>query len=149
MDNYIQKTISYESPELTEKYNLAPFIMKVQGIDRTLIDKVFAICDYYLQDKIKRHSRHIYDIYKILPIVSQDSDFKMLISEVRNIRKASAICPSAQEEISIPELLNTIIKEKVYRNDYINLTSKLLQEDISYETAITSISEIISSGMFN
>lgn len=149
VDNYIQKTISYESPELIEKYNLAPFIMKVQGINRTLIDKVFAICDYYLQDKIKRHSRHIYDIYKILPTISQNSDFKMLISEVRNIRKASAICPSAQEEISIPELLNTIVKEKVYRNDYINLTSKLLEEDISYETAISSISEIINSGMFN
>ena len=30
------------------------FEMKVQGIDRTLADKVFAVCDYYLQGKVAK-----------------------------------------------------------------------------------------------
>ncbi len=33
------------------------FEITTQAIERTLIDKVFAICDYYLSDKIDRHSR--------------------------------------------------------------------------------------------
>ena len=51
------------------EYHIESFEMKVQGLDRTLTDEVFAICDYYMQNRIKKHSRHIYDIYKLLPLV--------------------------------------------------------------------------------
>ncbi|NLK09722.1 MAG: nucleotidyl transferase AbiEii/AbiGii toxin family protein [Staphylococcus equorum] len=34
--------------ELLVQYELMPFQMKVQSIDRTFIDKIFALCDYYL-----------------------------------------------------------------------------------------------------
>ena len=54
-----------EAPDAIEEYSLNPFEMKVQGIDRTLADKVFAVCDYYLQAKVAKHSRHLYDIYKL------------------------------------------------------------------------------------
>ena len=62
------------------------FEMKVQGIDRTLADKVFAVCDYYLQGKVAKHSRHLYDIYKLLPLVPQDENFRELVKEVRAVR---------------------------------------------------------------
>ena len=52
-------------------YGLYPFDMKVQGLDRTFVDKVFAICDYYLQDNINKHSRHLYDVYGTLTLVNQ------------------------------------------------------------------------------
>ncbi len=42
-----------EAPEVIGEYHINPFEMKVQGLDRTLVDKVFAICDYYLQNRIK------------------------------------------------------------------------------------------------
>ena len=58
------------------------FEMKVQGIDRTLADKVFAVCDYYLQGKVAKHARHLYDIYKLLPLVPQDENFRELVKEV-------------------------------------------------------------------
>ena len=58
------------------------FEMKVQGIDRTLADKVFAVSDYYLQGKVAKHSRHLYDIYKLLPLVPQDENFRELVKEV-------------------------------------------------------------------
>lgn len=32
--------------------------MNLQSLERTYIDKVFALCDYYLQGKSKRYSRH-------------------------------------------------------------------------------------------
>ena len=57
-----------EAPDYAEEFSLIPFSMKIQGIDRTLADKIFAICDYYLQGKEQKHSRHIYDIYKLLPL---------------------------------------------------------------------------------
>ncbi|WP_420314449.1 nucleotidyl transferase AbiEii/AbiGii toxin family protein [Blautia wexlerae] len=58
-----------EAPEEIKNFRLDPFEMKVQGLDRTFVDKVFAIRDYYMQDRVKKHSRHIYDIYKLLPVI--------------------------------------------------------------------------------
>ena len=74
--SYIGDMMEQEAPDAIEEYNLNPFEMKVQGIDRTLADKVFAVCDYYLQGKVAKHSRHLYDIYKLLPLVPQDENFK-------------------------------------------------------------------------
>ena len=71
-----------EAPEELENFCLEPFEMKVQGLDRTLADKVFAICDYYMQNWVKKHSRHIYDIYKLLQIVPQTKEFKVLVEDV-------------------------------------------------------------------
>ncbi|MCM1278259.1 MAG: nucleotidyl transferase AbiEii/AbiGii toxin family protein [Robinsoniella sp.] len=122
--------------------------MKVQGLDRTLIDKVFAICDYYLQNKIKKHSRHIYDIYKLLPFVEMDESFKRLVEEVRVVRKCSNICPSAQDDVDIPALLQLITERKIYKDDYQNLTEALLEEDVSYETAVQAVDKIRVGGIF-
>lgn len=71
-----------EAPEELENFCLEPFEMKVQGLDRTLADKVFVICDYYMQNRVKKHSRHIYDIYKLLQIVPQTKEFKVLVEDV-------------------------------------------------------------------
>lgn len=53
VSNYIGEMMITEAPELIQTYVLEPFKMKVQGIDRTLADKVFAVCDYYLDDDIE------------------------------------------------------------------------------------------------
>ena len=45
-----------EAPEGIKNFRLDPFEMKVQGLDRTLVDKAFAIYDYYMQDRIKVRS---------------------------------------------------------------------------------------------
>ena len=50
-------------------YELAPYEIKVQALERTFIDKVFALCDYYLSNEVLRQSRHIYDIYKLMTLV--------------------------------------------------------------------------------
>lgn len=146
--NYIGEVMVEEAPEMTGEYHIEPFEMKVQGLDRTLADKVFAICDYYLQNRIKKHSRHIYDIYKLLPLVEVNENFKKLVEEVRTVRKCSNICPSAQDDADVAELLQTIIEQKIYKEDYQNLTEALLEEEVSYETAIQAIEKILASGIF-
>lgn len=120
----------------------------LQDINRTLVDKVFALCDYYLLNKIERHSRHLYDIYKLLPLVPQDDSFKKLVNEVREVRVSSLACPSAKPDVDVVELLNKIISEKIYKSDYENLTEKILAENLKYDTVIQAIKQISKSGMF-
>ena len=148
VDSYIGDMMKEEAPQLLEEFYLLPFSMKVQGIDRTLVDKVFAICDYYLQGNVQKHSRHLYDIYKLFPLVPQNIDFQKLISEVRKVRAQSKVCLSAQSEEGISMLLRKIIDEGVYKNDYDNLTMQLLEEQIPYETVIKTLEEIAASEIF-
>lgn len=146
--SYIEEMMQIEAPEAIENFMLAPFTMKVQGIDRTFVDKIFAICDYYLEGKTAKHSRHLYDIHKLFPLIPQNDNFKKLISEVRKVRAKSTICPSAQPEINVSELLHKIITEKAYQSDYETLTTQLLGEEISYNTTISTLKQITDSKFF-
>ena len=51
--------------DLIARYGLVPFEVNVQTASRPLIDKLYALGDYYLSDAVQEHSRHIYDIYKL------------------------------------------------------------------------------------
>lgn len=146
--SYIGDMMTKEAPDELENFHLEPFEMKVQGLDRTLVDKVFAICDYYMQDRAKKHSRHIYDIYKLLQIVPQTEEFRALIQEVRSVRAMTNICPSAQPEVNVPEMLNFLIENEIYKDDYEKITARILEEDVNYETAIEAVKKIAASGMF-
>lgn len=146
--NYIGDMMVEEAPDYIEKYSLSPFTMKVQDISRTLADKVFAICDYYLQNKTEKHSRHLYDIYKLLPHVPQDDSFKKLVKEVRQVRALSPVCPSAKQDVDVVDLLKRIVSENVYKSDYENITENLLEEDLKYETVIPALKQIAENGMF-
>lgn len=147
--SYIGQMMETEAPELIESYFLSPFEMKVQGIDRTLADKVFAVCDYYLSDRTKGHSRHLYDIYKLLPRVPQDENFKKLVGEVRVVRKGMAVCPSAQDGVDISALIKQIMQEEAYKSDYNTITTQLLEEQIPYDTVVTALTAIINGHIFD
>ncbi|MDY5917118.1 MAG: nucleotidyl transferase AbiEii/AbiGii toxin family protein [Treponema sp.] len=146
--NYIGDMMVEEAPDYIERYALSPFTMKVQDISRTLADKVFAICDYYLQNKTEKHSRHLYDIYKLLPHVPQDDSFKKLVKEVRQVRALSPVCSSAKQDVDVVDLLKRIVSENVYKSDYENITENLLEEELNYETVIPALKQIAENGMF-
>ena len=147
--SYIGDMMETEAPEVRKAFLLDPFNMKVQGLDRTLIDKVFAICDYYIKGDVRRHSRHIYDIHKLLPLVPQTLDFKRLVSDVRLVRAANAkLCPSAQPDVNVPALLMRIINDGIYKSDYEMITVKILEEQVTYDTAIDSLKKIAASDLF-
>ena len=140
--------------DIIKKYDLSPFEIKTQTIERTFIDKIFAICDYYLEkeitgkDNIQKHSRHLYDIYKIYPLIEQDNNLKDLIQEVRTLRKDHKTCYSAQSDLSINEILTEIINKDIYKKDYQTITKPLLYENIAYEDTVNTLNEIISSNLF-
>ena len=110
--------------------------------------KLFAICDYYLDGKTTEHSRHIYDIHKLLDVVALNEDLKKLVVDVRVERQTHKACPSAQEDVDLAMLLQEIVEKDVYKSDYEEITSKLLFEDVHYATAIGTIKTIIKSNLF-
>lgn len=134
--------------ELISQYDLAPFELNVQSAERTLVDKVFALGDYYLDDKITEHSRHIYDLYKLLNVVQLTDELKALVAEVRAERSGHAACLSAQEGVDIQALLKQIVDEAAYKADYENITMALLFEKVDYATAIKALTKIMESGIF-
>lgn len=121
---------------LPVRFDASVVNMQVQSLERTFIDKVFAICDYRLQDMQDRDSRHLYDIAKLLPKVKINDEVDALIDEVRVDRMQSRNNPSAQPENNIPEMLREIIDSRFYESDYNNITKRLLYEDVSYDEAI-------------
>lgn len=135
-------------PTILERYSLTKFVMQVQNIERTLVDKVFAICDYYLDDKSLKNSRHIYDIFKLLPTVSLDNEFQSLVVAVRNERMKSPVCYSAKNGINPQSILQKIVQERAFENDYRAVTEKILLEKVSYEEALQALIRIIESKMF-
>lgn len=148
VSSFIGNMMKTEAPDFIEKFALENFYMKTQSIERTFIDKVFALCDYFLQNKIPSHSRHIYDIYKLLPKINFDENFSNLILDVREVRKTSPICVSSDEKYKITDLLKEIITKEIYKKDYENITEKILEESVDYETSITALKKIIEKDIF-
>ena len=131
-----------------KKYGLEPFKMKVLSLERTFIDKLFALGDYYLDGNVEAHSRHIYDLHKLYPKITFNDTFRALVTEVREVRRPHVTCHSAQEGVNLNELLQKIISEDYYKSDYNNITQSLLFEPTTYADAIKTLQKIISDGYF-
>ena len=135
LGNYILEALGDDEKELIKKYDLGMFPMRVQSLNRTLIDKIFAVCDYYLQGKAHRNARHLYDIYKLTDYVKIDNEFLKLVNEVREHRidMGNNIAPSASLDVDILELAREICDEDFYKADYQETTLKLISDSLEYE----------------
>lgn len=145
ISNYIYDTLKNEEPELIKKYNLIPFEMSVQCLNRTLADKIFAVCDYYLQGKAQRNSRHLYDIFKLLNYVEIDEEFVELMMKVREHRKTvgEKIAPAANENVDILQLAREIYDSRFYENDYHNTTENIISDEIDYSIVIERYIQVV------
>lgn len=147
IDSYVfqyLKGINAES--LIEKYNLQPFKMYVQAVERTFIDKIFALCDYFMEGKSTRLSRHLYDIYKLNPLIVFDESFKLLFEEVRAHRAEMGVCPSAQPGVDLKKLIKEICDSDYYKADYESITSYFTSDPVDYtyaKSCLLSIAEKI------
>ena len=133
--------------EAIDRYNLAPFPVMTQTLERTFLDKIFALCDYYLRNKVTRNSRHIYDLYCIYPKIRID-EIRDLANEIRFLRSRLESAPSAKPEYDINDLLQKITDEEYYKEDYKTLTQNLLFKEVSYEKAVSVIHQIIQDNLF-
>ncbi|MDE7284703.1 MAG: nucleotidyl transferase AbiEii/AbiGii toxin family protein, partial [Lachnospiraceae bacterium] len=148
IDSYVRQYLTIDNRDLIDEFGLELFEMNLQTISRTYIDKVFALCDYYMQGKSNRYSRHLYDIYKLRTHVIFDEEFVRLIKEVRSHRAKMMICPSAKEGVNVPALIREFCEKDFYRQDYISITEYFIDDMVEYEQAIEQIISIADSGMF-
>lgn len=155
VDSYVYQFLKTENMDIVEEYSLAPFVMQTQSLSRTFIDKIFAVCDYYLKQNetgvpcIARHSRHIYDLYMIRPRVVFDTAFRDLVQEVRAARVQMGNCPSALPEADVPALLHEILQSRVYEEDYQKTTTYFLHSPVPYSAVAPVLEEAAQSGMFS
>lgn len=135
ISNIIYDCLAQEEPDILKEYGLIPFPMKVQTLQRTIIDKLFAVCDYYILNRPARNSRHLYDIYKLKDYVTIDANFRALFHDVRAQRAGMNInvAPSARENVDLLETAGKLIRDDFYMDDYRTSTIKLITDNISYE----------------
>lgn len=135
LSNYILDVLGTDEQELMMTCDLTPFSMRVQSLNRTLIDKIFAVCDYYMQGKNHRNARHLYDIYKLSEQIEIDDSFLELVSEVRNHRVGLGpqIAPAAPLDVDILSLAEALCDQDFYKEDYEETTVKLISDSLSYD----------------
>ena len=131
--------------------HLEKFSMNVQPMENTFIDKVYALCDYYLENNVRKHSRHLYDIYKISSQIKIDDNFIKLKNQIRehrmNLKYGSSTKP--EQKKSIKEIVEDYTRDRFYQNDYNQITKGLLTEqNVTYEMIIEKINQIVSSDIF-
>ena len=135
--------------DFIKQYDLEPFALNVQTAERTMIDKMYALADYYLLNTTTEHSRHIYDIYKLSEIVTVDDTLKELALSVAEERRLHKMCLSVQNGKNVNEILREVIDKKTYKEDYDTITVPLLFEAVSYNTAVSALENILQNGIFD
>lgn len=148
IDSYVGAYLRENNTALYERYDLEPFQMCLQSLERTYIDKVFALCDYYLQRRSKRYARHLYDIVQLTSLIKFDEAFKKLIGDVREHRAKMKICPSAASDVDVSKLLLEVCDSNFFMEDYGKLTPLFIDAPVSYEDAVGQIRTLAVSGLF-
>lgn len=135
--------------DFIKQYSLEPFELNVQSAERTMIDKLYALADYYLAGTTAEHSRHIYDIYKLLSVVEINDELKKLAISVADERRPHNRSLSVQDGTDIKAVLREIVEKNIYESDYKTITESLLFEPVPYETAIKALNTVLESGLFD
>lgn len=135
--------------DFIRQYSLEPFELNVQSAERTMIDKLYALADYYLAGTTTEHSRHIYDIYKLLSVVEINDELKNLAASVADERRPHSRSLSVQDGTDIKAVLREIVEKNIYESDYKTITESMLFEPVSYETAIKALNTVLESGLFD
>lgn len=146
--NYIGDYLIEKGHEdVVEQYFLDEFPMNLQSLNRTYIDKIFALCDYYIQKRSKRCSRHLYDIYKLTPFMKYNDEFRDLYDEVREHRAKMKICPSAQPGVDVGELITSFCDDGFYEEDYKSITHYFIEDMVEYSDAIKQMRSLVEMGI--
>lgn len=156
VSNYITKYVeSTDAPQelkdgFFNEYDMRPFLCKVQTIDRTFIDKLFAICDYYEKGQHQRFSRHLYDVHKIWKSEFVELEaLKLVLPEIIEIRQKGRgrDTISCRPGYEIRKKFDEIIETEFFKKDYKRNTSQFLFEEVEYSEVIETLREILDSGL--
>lgn len=128
--------------DLIEQYNLEPFIVKTITKERTLVDKIFAICDYHISRNLNRESRHVYDISRLIQYVKLDDNLISLFLKVKEYRLKLEKCYSVQIDRPLSSILYELIEQDTFLQDYNEKTYPLLYDGVTYLDCIPSIKAV-------
>lgn len=106
------------------------------------LDKLFAICDYHHVKDYSRKSRHIYMIYQ--SGLLDKRDLTSLIGQIIETRRNGNKTYSCQTGYRLMHVLQEIINDVVFKEDYETNTREFLSEYVDYQTCINSLQEIIT-----
>ncbi|GAY78708.1 hypothetical protein NBRC111894_4262 [Sporolactobacillus inulinus] len=148
--DYLQKQ---KQDALIEKYEMNAFDIQVQSIERTFIDKIFALCDYTIDGKYNRNSRHLYDLYMIYREYKQQLTrdlIRPLFIQVAKERSKSEHAHSAVKGFKLLEACRKVIEDDHFKEDYegtSNVQLFLPIESVTYQMIIGNFNDIIESGI--
>ena len=148
VQSYIGEYLDKNTNVNSKDYGLEPFVVKTQTLEKTFADKVFALCDYALTSRFAKGSRHIYDLYKIYPLVKDNPELHNIITITRYDRMKRERRPSSYPDCDVSKLLMEIVETECFKNDYNNVTIPLLNKKVSYDVTIETIKEISESTLF-
>ncbi|MCR5632216.1 MAG: nucleotidyl transferase AbiEii/AbiGii toxin family protein [Eubacterium sp.] len=137
--------ISENRNDICEISGLNRFFIKTQSLDRTFTDKIFAVADFYESNETERLSRHMYDLYKMRKHIDLSSEeYKALFSDVLLVRQLQPNNLSAQLNKNMIQDLKQVLNLDYYKNDYINVTSKIIYEDVPYDVVKKNLLNLVS-----
>ncbi|WP_062107598.1 nucleotidyl transferase AbiEii/AbiGii toxin family protein [Bacillus niameyensis] len=151
VNNYILEYLKKEGQfDLIKQYELDPFEINVQSIERTFIDKIFAICDYHELGLYTQNSRHFYDLHRIWENSTfVDEELVILFYEVAHERrKVEKRNISSRSGYLLKSVLSDILEKDYFKEDYNSNTLYLLFEQVDYKTVKKSLLEILDRGIF-
>jgi len=136
--------------EALQAFHLEPFYVNTVSLYRTFIDKLFAIADYYLEDKVTRYSRHIYDLYKLINTIDWNNiqlvgNLRELLNQVQLERQPSKGCLSAQQNVDLAAVIYQSLTTDFYMQDYMAITQYILLEQVDYYTCKQAILKLLQS----
>ncbi|MDO4178508.1 MAG: nucleotidyl transferase AbiEii/AbiGii toxin family protein [Phascolarctobacterium sp.] len=141
--NFVSLFFINKSVDLPADLELHPLVMNVQQPIRTLIDKLFALCDYYMKGEQAGHSRHLYDVHCLYRNIRINQEFIDLFKKVREERASSKMNPSANADVDFKSVFKKVINDDIYRKDYESITKILLYEKCEYEDVQESLINIL------
>jgi predicted nucleotidyltransferase component of viral defense system len=131
--------------EFVKKYELEEFYINTLSIERTLVEKIFALVrasyDLNYERELKNRIRHLYDIHLILKNKSIKSficteDFRNMINEIR--------AEDVNNEKYIGEWINRPISEARFFSD-IDISWELLKESFVKKLSVIIIGDMPKS----
>jgi hypothetical protein len=121
--------------------------LTIQSIDRTWIDKLFALCDYHLERTYERYSRHIYDIHMIWNsgLLNKEVVARITDDVISDRQRLSTRNPSSKPGSRPKEILQEIIDKNVFESDYNDITLGFIYKKVSYEKCINTLKAVLES----
>lgn len=141
---YLIKT---KNEDIINRYDLSCYPIFAQSLKMTFIEKLFGLCNYYLENRIESNSRHLYDLHKIYPYIEFDDEYESMFLEISAYEKGRHINTTGfmHEREDFGRILKELVEKEKFKKDYNSITIGLVYDDIvSYDETIGTLEETLS-----